>query len=167
MLALQCTWKLHFSENVTDVDLNTLSQRLEHVSQEKEFVGNLSRVQGLMKDQCKTIWTPSPREQGWEEIWEPSFWIRRKQRILANDIASFKAPSETPGHQDVMKSVRNHLSNIAGQAMVMHPHDPEDFKDMWIRGCPKNEQDMLIKKWKSRLFDSYLNFYEQTFVILS
>jgi hypothetical protein len=32
VVTLQSTWKLHFSENITDVDLNTLSQRLEHVS---------------------------------------------------------------------------------------------------------------------------------------
>ncbi len=34
-VALQRTWKVHFCENITDVDLNTLSQRLEHVRQEK------------------------------------------------------------------------------------------------------------------------------------
>jgi hypothetical protein len=139
LVALQCTWRLHFSENITDVDLNTLSQQLEHVSQEKEFVSNLSRVQDLM------------------------IYPLDEQQMLANDIASFKAPSETPGHQDVMKRVCNHLSEIAAKAIMMHlcdpDPDPENFKDMWIRGCPKNKKEMLIKNWKRRLFDSYSDFF--------
>jgi hypothetical protein len=164
VVALQLTWKLHFSENITDVDLNTLSQRLEHVSQEKEFVSNLSRVQGLMRGQCDDIWRSSLRDLVWEEMFEPSIRNSQKQQILANDIASFKAPSETPGHQDVMKRVCNHLSDIAGHAMVMDPYDPENFKDMWTRGCPKNKEEMLIKKWKRRLFDSYSDFYSDDIV---
>ncbi len=163
VMALQLTWKLHFSENVTDVDFNALSQRLEHVSQEKEFVSNLSRVQGLMRGQCNDIWSASPSDL----VFAASIRNSQKQQILANDIASFKAPSETPGHQDVMKRVCKHLSDIAGHAMVMHPYDPENFKDMWIRGCPKYKQEMLIKKWKSRLFKSYSDFYSGDLVTLS
>jgi hypothetical protein len=161
VVALQCTWKLHFSENITDVDLTTLSQRLEHVSQEKEFVSNLSRVQDLMRGEWNDLW----RYSGWDNAWQPEINPSiRNYQIFANDIAFFKAPSETPGHQDVMKRVCKHLSNIAGQAMV---RDPENFKDMWIRGCPKNKQEMLIKKWKSTLFDFYLDFYGDDIVTLS
>jgi hypothetical protein len=168
VVALQCTWKLHFSENITDVDLNTLSQRLEHVSQEKEFVSNLLRVQGLLlRDQCNPIWTPSLTERHLEEISEPSIWISRKQQILANDIAFFKAPSETPGHQDVMKRVWKELSEIAHDVIFNHHHDPENFKDMWIRGCPKNKQEMLMKKWKSRFFDSFHNICGKCIINLS
>ncbi len=169
VVALHCTWKLHFSEDIADVDLNTLSQRLEHVSQEKEFVSNLSRVQGLMRGQCDDIVRSPLRDLDWDEIFEPSIGNSPKQRILANDIASFKAPSETPGHQDVMKRVCKHLSDIAGRAMVMrYPfYDPENFKDMWIRGCPKNKQEMLIKKWKRKLFDSFYYFYGDEIVALS
>jgi hypothetical protein len=149
--ALQLTWKFQFSESITDVDLNTLSQQLEHVSQEKEFVSNLSRVQNLMK-----CWWDEKQLASYDPLlvwqdYEPSL-RKRKQQILANDIASFKAPSETPGHQDVMKRVCKELSDIAGDAMVMYP---EAFKEMWIRGCPKNKQEMLIKKWKTRLYDWY------------
>jgi hypothetical protein len=104
---------------------------------------------------------------GWDGNVQTTIWNSQKQQILANDIASFKAPSETPGHQDVMKRVCKHLSDIAGHAMVMHPYDSENFKDMWIRGCPKNKQEMLIKKWKSRLFISYLGFYKDGIVSLS
>ncbi len=148
VVALQLTWRFHFSENITDVDLNTLSQRLEHVSQEKEFVSNLSRVQDLMRGQ-----------------WDMESNDLEK---LANYIAFFKAPSETPGHQDVMKRLCNHLRDNAAHAMVMPPYDPENFKDMWIsRACAKNEQEMLIKRWKSRLFDSYLVLYEGGTVTLS
>jgi hypothetical protein len=167
VVALQCTWKLHFFENITDVDLITLSQRLEHMSQEKEFVSNLSRVQGLMRGQCDDMVRSSRRDLVWEEMFEPSIRNSQKQQILANDIASFKAPSETPGHQDVMKRVCNHLSDIAGHAMLIDPYDPENFKDMWIRGCPKNKQEMLIEKWKRRLFDSYSDFYSDDIVALS
>jgi hypothetical protein len=144
VVALHCTWELHFSENITDVDLNTLSERLEHVSQEKEFVSNLSRVQDLMRGM-------------WDKVW--MFQSNSKQQqILANDIASFKAPSKTPGHEEVMKRVCKHLSDSAHRALTNDFLDPENFKDMWIRGCPKNEQEMLIKKWKSILFGSYLDF---------
>ncbi len=155
VVALQCTWRLHFSENITDVDLNTLSQRLEHVSQEKEFVSHLSLVQDLMRDAWDKVWIVSLKEKS-----EPSIRNSPQQQILANDIASFKAPSETPGHQHVMKRVCNHLSAIAGKAMTMCLYDPgpENLKDMWIRDCPKNEQEM-IKKWKSRLYHTYVQFY--------
>jgi hypothetical protein len=167
VVALQCTWKLHFSENITDVDLNTLSQRLEHVSQEKEFVSNLSRVQGLMRGQCDEIMRSSQRDLVWEEMFEPTIRNSQKQPILANDIASFKAPSETPGHQDVMKRVCKHLIDVTRHAMVMVDFDYHPkLKDMWIRGCPKNKQEMLIKKWKSTLFDSYLYLYGGCIVTL-
>ncbi len=168
VIALQSTWKLHFSENITDVDLNALSQRLEHVSQEKEFVSNLSRVQDLMRSQWDDRWMVPQTDLLWEEISESSIRNSQKWQILANDIASFKAPSETPGHQDVMKRVCNHLSEIAGHAMTMRCYDPdpENFKDMWIRGCPKNKQEMLIKKWKSSLYQAYLAFYAGDVVTL-
>ncbi|CAM6045627.1 unnamed protein product [Sphagnum compactum] len=133
-------------------------QQLEHVSQEKEFVTNLSRVQDLMRGQWNDMWAVSPKDQVWEEGTEPFFRNSRKQQILANDIASFKAPSETPGHQEVMKTVCKHLSDVAHHAMVIYPDETENCKDMWIRGCPKNEQEMLIKEWKSILFGAYMHF---------
>ncbi|KAH9574021.1 hypothetical protein CY35_01G032800 [Sphagnum magellanicum] len=167
VVALQCTWKLHFSENITDVDLNTLSQRLEHVSQEKEFVSNLSRVQDLMRGQWNDMPIVSQKDLVWEETSELSIRNSRKQQILANDIAFFKAPSETPGHQDVMKRVCKNLSEIAGHAMAVHLNDPEKLEDMWIRGCPKNKQEMLIKKWKSIFYDTLCHFYANNHVTLS
>ncbi len=171
VVALQCTWKLHFSENITDVDLNALSQQLEHVSQEKEFGSNLSRVGKLMRSEWPEIEDAGLDMDLWNDLWgdmcEPSLRTSQGQQILANDIASFKAPSETPGHQDVMKRVCKHLSDIAGHTMVMYLDDPENFKYMWIRGCPINKQEMLIEKWKSTLFNSYLLFYGCDIVTLS
>jgi hypothetical protein len=176
VVALQLTWKLHFSEDITDVDLNALSQRLEYVSQEKDFVSNLSRVQGLIRDQRNCIQSASETRLVLKEMSSECgmcFSIvvpirnSQKEQILANDIASFKAPSETPGHQNVMKRICKHLSEIAAHAMVMGQHDPENFKDMWIRGCPKNKQEMLIKEWKRELLDSYLYFYGDHCVTLS
>jgi len=165
VIALQLTWRLHFSEDITDVDLNALSQRLENVSQEKDFVRNLSRVQGLIRDQCNQIWSASGTHLVLKEMPE-SIRNSQKEQILANDIASFKAPSETPGHQDVMKRVCKHLSDIALFTMVNVVYDREDFNDMWIRGCPKNKQEMLIQNWKSRLSQSYRGFYKDIFVCL-
>jgi hypothetical protein len=176
VVALQLTWKLHFSENITDVDLNALSQRLEHVSQEKEFGSNLSRVGELVRSEWHKInWLAIQSEaqvkmELWFKLWtkmcEPSVRTSREQQILANDIAFFKAPSETPGHQEVMKRICNHLVGIAGHAMFMKDC-PESVKDMWIRGCPKNEQEMLIKKWKEFVSATYCTLYGNFTISLS
>jgi hypothetical protein len=173
VVALQLTWKLHFSEDITDVDLNALSQQLEHVSQEKEFGNNLSRVGKLMRSQWDNISQDEPEMDLWNHLWEkmcqPSVRTSQEQQVLANDIAFFKAPLETPGHQEVMKRICNHFVDIARHAMsVVSVKDfPEFLKDMWIGGCPKNEQEMLIKKWKGIVSESYNTWYETFIVILS
>jgi hypothetical protein len=164
VVALQLTWKLHFSQNITDVDLNALSQRLEHVSQEKEFGSNLSRVGELMRGEWHKIkWDDELEMEMWNELWvdmcEPSVRTSQEQQILANDIAFFKAPSETPGHQEVMKRICNHLVGIAGHATSVNDC-PEFLKDMWIVRCPKNEQEMLIQKWKKIVSSSYCTLYD-------
>jgi hypothetical protein len=176
VVALQLTWKLHFSENITDVDLNALSQRLEHVSQEKEFGSNLSRVGELVRSEWHNInWFVIQSEAGvrmglWFELWtkmcEPSVRTSQEQQILANDIAFFKAPLETPGHQEVMKRICNHLVGIAKHAMSVKDC-PEFLKDMWIRGCPKNKQETLIKKWKEIVSASYCTLYDNFTISLS
>jgi hypothetical protein len=162
VVALQLTWKLHFSENITDVDLNALSETLEQVSQEKEFGSNLSRVGELMRSEWhEIVWDDKPDMKLWNDLWvdmcEPTVRASQEQQILANDIAFFKAPLETPGHQEVMKRICNHLVGIAGRAMVKDC--PEFLKDMWIAGCPKNEQEMLLRKWKEIVYDSYCTLY--------
>ncbi|CAM6055233.1 unnamed protein product [Sphagnum tenellum] len=60
----------------------------------------------------------------------------QEQQILANDIASFKATSESPGHQEVIKRVCNHFVGIAHEAMEeMMESDPQkNVKEMWIGG---------------------------------
>jgi len=169
--ALQLTWKLHFSENITDVDLNALSQRLEHVSQEKEFGSNLSGVGELMKSECHEIrWHHELNMQLWNDLWwemcEQTVRTSQEQQILANDIAFFKAPLETPGHQEVMKRISNHLVCIAGHAMSVNDC-PEFLEDMWIGDCPKNEHEMLIQKWKEIVSASYHTFYFSFMICLS
>ncbi len=72
MVASQYTWKLHFSEKITDVDLNKLSQQLEHVSQEKVFGSNLSLVQDLMRSQLDDMRLDLWRDLVWEEMSEAS-----------------------------------------------------------------------------------------------
>jgi hypothetical protein len=171
VVALQLTWKLHFSENITDVDLNALSQQLEHVSQEKEFGSNLSRIGELMRSEWHKIeWDDELDMNLWNDLWndlcEPSVRTSQEQQILANDIAFFKAPLETPGHQEVMKRICNHLVGIAGHAMSVNVSS-EFLKDMWIGGCPKNEQEMLIKKWKEIVSATYCNLYDNFTISLS
>jgi len=163
VVALQLTWKLHFSENITDVDLNALSQQLEHVSQEKEFGSNLSRVGELMRSEWHKIkWDDELYTHVWNDLWvdmcEPSVRASQEQQVLANDIAFFKAPLETPGHREVMKRICKHLVYIAGRAMLVNDW-PEFLKDMWIGGCPKNEE-MLIQKWKKIVSASYCTLYD-------
>ncbi|CAM6055236.1 unnamed protein product [Sphagnum tenellum] len=171
VVALQLTWKLHFSENITDVDLNALSQQLEHVSQEKEFGSNLSRVGELMRSEWHKIeWDYELNMKLWNDLWvemcEPSVRTSQEQQILANDIGFFKAPLQTPGHQEVMKRICNHLVGIAGHAMLVN--DCSEFlKDMWIGGCPKNEQEMLIQKWKEIVSATYCNLYDKFTISLS
>jgi len=133
------------------VDLNALSQQLEHVSQEKEFGRNLSRVGKLMRSAWHRIkWDADLNMELWNCLWEAMTepWFKTSQeQILANDIAFFKAPLETPGHQEVMKRICNHLVGIARHAIRANDC-PEFVKDMWIGDQPKNEQEMLIQKWK-------------------
>jgi hypothetical protein len=171
VVALQLTWKLHFSENITDVDLNALSQRLEHVSQEKEFGSNLSRVGELMRSEWHEIkWDDELKMELWKRVWvemcESSVRTSREQQILANDIAFFKAPLETPGHQEVMKRICNHLVGIAGHAMSVKDC-PKFLKDMWIGGRPENEREMLIPKWKKIVSASYCTLYDNFTIPLS
>ncbi len=54
------------------MDLNRLSQQLEHVSQEKVFGSNLSLVQDLMRSQLDVMWMDSWRDLIWEAMSEPS-----------------------------------------------------------------------------------------------
>jgi hypothetical protein len=151
------------------VDLNALSQQLEHVSQEKEFGSNLSRVGELMRSKWHEIkWDDELNMKLWNGLWvdmcEPSGRRSQEQQILANDIAFFKAPLETPGHQ-VMKRICNHLVGIAGHAMSVKDC-PEFLKDMWIGVCPKNEQEMLIQKWKKIVSASYCTLYDNFTIYL-
>jgi len=83
------------------VDLNALSQRLEHVRQEKEFGSNLSQVGEFMRSEWHEIgWDDELNMELWNDLWvdmcEPTVRPSQEQQILANDIAFFKAPLETP-----------------------------------------------------------------------
>jgi hypothetical protein len=171
VVVLQLTWKFHFSENITDVDLNALSQQLEHVSQEKEFGDNLSRVGKLMRKEWDELsWGDVQMIEVWNDLWnnfcQPSVRTSQEQQILANDIAFFKAPLETPGHQEVMKRICNHLVGIARYAMSVKDC-PEFLKDMWIGGRSKNEQEMLIQEWKKIVSASYRTLYDNFMIYLS
>jgi hypothetical protein len=129
VMALADTWKLHFHEDIENVDLNKLPDQLEHLSQEKEFGNNLSRFQRIMSRQY--------------------LMESQEQQILANDIASFKATSESPGHQEVIKRVCNYFVGIAYEAMEdMMKFDPQtNAKGMWIGGHLQCDRETLINLW--------------------
>ncbi len=133
---LAVTWKFHFDEGIENVDLNKLPDQLEDLSQEKEFGNNLSRFQRLM------------------EFARDS----QEQQILANDIASFKATSESPGHQEVIKRVCNHFVGIAHEAMQdMMKFDPQkNMKEMWIGGHLECDRETLIELWNDTLSKIFL-----------
>jgi hypothetical protein len=139
VMALADIWTLHFHEKIENVDLNKLPDQLEHLSQEKEFGNNLSRLQRIMVRQFA---------MGSQE-----------QRILANDIASFKATSESPGHQEVIKRVCNYFVGIAHEAMKdMMEFDPQkNVKEMWIGGHLECDRETLINLWN----DTLSKFFEE------
>ncbi len=137
VMAIKFTWNLHFDGGIEDVQLSELKEQLENASQEKEFGNNLSRIQHLMMS----------RWHGWSLERE-----RQEQQILANDVASFKATSESPGHQEVIKRVCSLFVGMAHHAMkVMVNLHSECLKDMWIGGHLKCEQVMLNEKWRKIL----------------
>ncbi|KAH8973233.1 hypothetical protein BDL97_01G034800 [Sphagnum fallax] len=137
--ALVFTWDFHFDGRIEDVQLSKLKEQLENASQEKEFGNNLSRIQHLIMRR----WYGLSVERD-----------RQEQQILANDVASFKATSESPGHQEVIKRVCSHFVGMSHHVMnVMVDHHSRCLKDMWIGGHLKCEQVMLHKKWRDTFFD--------------
>ncbi len=138
VMALAHTWRIHFGNYIACVDLNKLPDQLENLSQEKEFGNNLSRVQRVLG----SVFYDDTEED----------------RILANDIASFKATSETPGHQEVIKRVCNYFVSIAHLAMddIMKLH-PQFAKEMWIAGHLECDREPLIDMWKDTLSDVFSN----------
>jgi hypothetical protein len=134
--ALDFTWRFHFDEFIEDVELSKLRDRLEDASKEKEFVNNLLWIQDIMMSN----WN------GWSER------EIQEQQILANDVASFKATSESPGHQEVIKRICSDFVGMARCVMEdMAVFDSQQLKDMWIGGHLKSEQEMLIKNWRDIL----------------
>ncbi len=129
VMALAHTWRIHFGNYIACVDLNKLPDQLENLSQEKEFGNNLQRV--LI------------RHSGMESI---------GHQIFANDIASFKATSESSWHREVIKRVCNYFVSIAHLAMddIMKLH-PQFAKEMWIAGHLECDREPLIDMWKNTL----------------
>jgi len=137
VMAIRSTWNFHFDGLIEYVHLSKLEEQLENASQEKEFGNNLSQIQHLVI----SSW------HGW--------FVERKrqeQEILANDVASFKAASESPGHKEVIKRICSHFVGMAHCVMEdMAAFFSQQLKDMWIGGHLKSEQEMLIAKWRDIL----------------
>jgi len=136
VIALAVTWTFHFDEDIENVDLNKLPGQLEHLSQEKEFGNNLSRFQRIMVSQFDLM--------------------SQDEQILANDIASFKATSESPGHQEVMKRVCNYFVGIAREVMKdMMELDPGGVEEMWTGGHLECDRERLIESWNNNLTSNF------------
>jgi hypothetical protein len=145
VMAIMFTWNFHFDGRIEDVQLSKLKEQLENASQEKEFGNNLSRIQNLMMS----------RWDGWSVEKE-----RQEQQILANDVASFKATSESPGHQEVIKRVCSHFVGMAHRAMEGMVNRPSQrLKDMWIGSHVDCEQAILNEKWRNTLGDMYSEWF--------
>ncbi len=138
LMAFAHTWRIHFGKGIACVDLNKLPDQLENLSQEKEFGNNLSQVQHVLIRQ--------------------SVMESEEQQILANDIASFKATSESPGHQEVIRRICNYFVSIARVAMddIMKLY-PQLAEEMWIAGHLECDREQLIDMWKDALSDVFSN----------
>ncbi len=102
VLAFIATWHFHFGARFPIIiHYNKLEEKLEHVSQDKEFVDNLSRMQHLMRV-----------ERGWITRYAkilfltiPDDYKDDEQPTLEDDVSSFKATSEILEHKEVIKRV--------------------------------------------------------------
>ncbi len=78
-------------------------------------------------------------------------WLKRSAKKLANDIASFKAPLESPVNQEVVKSLFDCFVAIAHRGMEdMACLHADYLKVMWIGGS-ENEKEKAIKCWRTCL----------------
>ncbi|CAK9216443.1 unnamed protein product [Sphagnum troendelagicum] len=125
VLALKATWHFHFGNNSSIIEhYPKLVEKLEHVSQDKEFVNNLSRMQhlmktrlGLMTSYAKTLFLTISEDFRDDE-----------QPTLEDDVSSFMAISESREHKEVIKRVVGWLIGVI--CCALEDTDLRRF-DMW------------------------------------
>jgi hypothetical protein len=123
-----------------------LVEKLEHVSQDKEFVNNLSRMQHLMRTESGSM--TAYAKILFLTIQDP--YVDDGQPTLEDDVSSFKAISESLEHKEVIKRV---VDWLIGTCCVL-----EDvcwsvyLEDMWhsAQKYNKNMTSPGIKYWEQR-----------------
>ncbi|CAM6008298.1 unnamed protein product [Sphagnum balticum] len=152
VLALIATWHFHFGNGSSIIDhYPKMVEKLEHVSQDKEFVDNLSRMQHLMRG--KSGWMTGFAKMLFCTI--PGNYTDDKQPTLEDDVSSFKATSEIREHKEVIKRVFDWLIGIMYCMM-------EDFafqlRPMWYSKRVTFEESIFSDCWKS-VFTAQLSSY--------
>jgi hypothetical protein len=109
VLALKATWHFHFGKGSSMIEhYPKLVEKLEHVSQDKEFVNNLSRMQHLMRMESGLM-------TGYAKILFLTIRDRYEddeQPTLEDDVSSFMAISEIREHKEVIKRVVDWLIGV-------------------------------------------------------
>jgi hypothetical protein len=149
VLALKATWHFHFGNGSSIIEhYPKLVEKLEHVSQDKEFVNNLSRMQHLMRwksgtmtDYAKFLFLTIPDD-----------YIDDKQPTLEHDVSSFKATLESLEHQKVVKRVLDSLIHIA--YCVMEELSFHSQSNMWHL-ARNYDKESTIEEW------SYQRSYQE------
>ncbi len=139
MLAFKATWHFHFgpASYVSDIMLSLLKDTLVRVSQGKGFGNELSWTQRMM---CE-----------WGAMFLTGPGLKGQEQKLANEIASFKAPLESPVHQEVVKRLFDCFVAIAHRGMEdMACLHADYLKVMWIGGSD-DEKEKAIKCWRTCL----------------
>jgi len=138
VLALKATWHFHFGNGSSIIEhYPKLVEKLEHVSQDKEFVNNLSRMQHRMK-------TKFGQMTGYAKILFstiPDGCRDNERPTLEHDVSSFKATLTSREHQEVVKRVVDSLIFITCCALA------SDVQiNMWC--FAQNYKKWTMKHWK-------------------
>ncbi len=121
MLAFKATWHFHFgpASYVSDIMLSALKDTLVRVSQEKGFGNELSWTQRMM---CE-----------WGAMFLTGPGLKGQEQKLANEIASFKAPLESPVHQEVVKRLFDcFVASISKDCVMMLGARELQPLEVWI-----------------------------------
>jgi hypothetical protein len=146
VLALKATWHFHFGTGSSIIEhYPKLVEKLEHVSQDREFVHNLLRVQHLIIDK-----SGYPTEYGRLLFLEfPDYfhsWRELQPPKLEDDVSSFKATSTSREHEEVVKRVLDSLILITCCAME-YLESPVQM-DMWYLALHDDDKELAMRVWK-------------------
>jgi hypothetical protein len=150
VLALKATWHFHFGNGSSIIEhYPKLVEKLEHVSQDKEFVNNLSRMQHLMRE--KSGWMTSYAEMLFLTI--PDDLTDDEAPTLEDDVSSFNGTLASREHEEVVNRVLDSLIRITYYLM-------EDIgvpSSMWHLG-QNYDKELTMNWWKGNC-----NYREQLY----